>query len=133
MKQPFIFAALCAVSTAVFGGDVAGHEFFGRIELNAASRPEVIYARPVQISRGTEGSSGAPVYLHVRSGQEQHWAAHCRAYDACTVPVLFVAENWYRDVYLPQIGGKDGREQRYREEVRVERVDRASRHRERGE
>jgi hypothetical protein len=31
--------------------------------------------------------------------------------------VLFVTESWFVNVYLPQIGSRDGREQRYRIET----------------
>jgi hypothetical protein len=58
-------------------------------------------------------SSKTAIYLHVPQGDEWHWYAHCQTYSACSVPVYFVTESWFVNVYLPAIGSRDGREQRY--------------------
>jgi hypothetical protein len=50
----------------------------------------------------------APVYLHVPPGHEKHWADHCGAYHACGVPVLFVRDTWYNEVYVPAYRTKHG-------------------------
>jgi len=36
-----------------------------------------------------------PVYLWVPPGHRKNWAAHCREYNACGVPVYFVRHDWY--------------------------------------
>jgi hypothetical protein len=122
-------AASSFVSTAALAADARDATFFGRVDLSQALRPEVINARPVQVAHSPPGSApAAATYLHVRPGEERRWAAHCKAYGACGLPVYFVRESWYRDVYLPLVGGSDGREQRYREYVRVERNERDGHH-----
>lgn len=126
----FLMAALCLVGTAAQAEDDSRLEaqFFGRLTITSAMRPEFIHAAPVQALRSNAGSTGKPVVLHVRAGQEERWAAHCQAYDACSVPVRFVTERWFRNVYLPEVSGQDGREQRYRDLVRPSRNSHEHRH-----
>ena len=128
MKHVFL-AALLFVATAAPGAEFVEETYFGRIDLGQVRRPDVTKARPVQAERAATAATTAPVYLHVRPEQERRWGAHCRTYDACAVPVYFVTEQWYREVYLPRIGRDDGREQRYRDHIRFERDDREKHHR----
>ena len=74
--------------------------FFGRIELGSAPPPELIYSAPVVIERDAQPITAAPLYLHVPPGQERHWRRHCREYNACGLPVFFVRDRWYNDVYV---------------------------------
>jgi hypothetical protein len=101
--------------------------FFGRLSISSAMKPEFVHAEPVQ-AQGTAAASAKPLVLHVRAGQEEHWAAHCLAYDACAVPVRIVTERWYRHVYLPETSQQDGSEQRYRDLVRPVRNPHEHRH-----
>ena len=80
--------------------------FYGRIDLGGAPPPQLVYSAPVIVEPGAyDGSpqyeAPAPVYLHVPPGHERHWRKHCREYNACGVPVYFVRDGWYRDVYVP--------------------------------
>jgi hypothetical protein len=74
--------------------------FFGRIEIGSAPPPELIYSAPVVIEHVVQPVPPAPVYLHVPPGYERHWRQHCREYNACGVPVFFVRDRWYNDVYV---------------------------------
>jgi hypothetical protein len=107
--------------------DAAEAPFFGRLSLSSGMKPEFVHAEPVQ-AQGTVAASATPLVLHVRAGQEEHWAAHCQAYDACAVPVRIVTERWYRHVYLPATSQQDGSEQRYRDLVRPARNPHDHRH-----
>jgi hypothetical protein len=69
------------------------------------------------------------VYLHVRPGEELRWSVNCHRYEACNLPVLFVRESWFVNVYLPAVGADDGRERLYRDVARNERAGREQRHR----
>lgn len=119
------------LATLVGGADAAGAaddldaSFFGPITLGAdVPKPEFIRKKPLIAKPGAAPAEGRPLILHVRPGQEERWSAHCAAYAACDRPVLFVRENWYRDVYLSAVGAQDGREQRYRQFTRLERPER---------
>lgn len=94
----------------------------GRIDTTRFPKPPVIWSKPVIVEKGAGRGGLKPIYLHVPPGVESHWHAQCRAYDACSVPVYFVTEGWFVNVYLPAIGSRDGREQRYRSEAARERA-----------
>jgi hypothetical protein len=140
IKHTLSIALLALTATLAAAADAdpeAG--FFGRIDTTAFPRPELTSRIPVEgpqsdrspgaTQRAALRSPQAPVLLHVRPGEEHRWAAHCSAYGACGVPVLFVSESWFRDVYLPATSSEgDGREQRYRL-LRFERNQREQRHR----
>jgi hypothetical protein len=83
--------------------------FYGRIDIGTFPPPPVIYPRPVVIA--PHGHAPAPVYMRVPPGHARDWGKHCRKYDACGVPVLFVQDAWYQDVYAPRVrgGGDDDR------------------------
>jgi hypothetical protein len=133
MKHIMI-ATLAVAGTAASAAGFDESAYFGRIDPAQAPRIEVTRTRALQANAGAvvslkAGAAASPVYLHVRPEEERRWAAYCAAYAACGVPVLFVKESWYREVYLPAIGRDDGREQRYLDHVRFERSDRELRHR----
>jgi hypothetical protein len=133
-----VASILCVVSGWACAQDSGPSAFFGPIDLAGAPAPQVMSPRPVkgQCLHGGQFrkafaapiSMEVPVYIHARPGEEERWVSHCRAYKACDVPVLFVTESWYRNVYLPQVSQQDSREQSYRE-IRFERNDRAQNHR----
>ena len=39
----------------------------------------------------------------------RRWFKHCREYNACSVPVFFVKESWYKKVYRPAYDGDSGK------------------------
>jgi hypothetical protein len=131
-------AALCVASSLATAAQDPAAGMFGAIDRNSFPTVEVSNPRPVKgqhihaqawtpqtALRGWE----SPIFLHVRQGEELRWSMRCKDYDACNVPVFFVSESWFRNVYLPTVGGQDGSEQRYRDLVRVERVEREARRR----
>lgn len=73
--------------------------FYGRIELGSAPPPQLVYSAPVVVER-YQNEAPPPIYLHVPPGHERHWKQHCREYNACGVPVYFVRDRWYNDVYV---------------------------------
>lgn len=76
-----------------------GHPgYYGRIDVEEAPRPRVIYARPRIVTR--VAVQPAPIYLHVRPGHARNWSRHCWKYDACDQRVYFVNDNWYQTVYV---------------------------------
>lgn len=116
-----VVASLVVASAAQAADTDQG--IFGRIDTGKFPKPHLINHKPVVIDRAAaRRSSAKPIYLHVPPGDEWHWNAHCRSYDACGVPVYFVTESWFRGVYLPAIGSRDGREQRYRIQAARERA-----------
>jgi hypothetical protein len=104
-----------AVVTTVAAASESG--IYGRLDLDGLSTPQVINAKPVLADSSSSRALTQAVYVHVPPGDEKHWRARCRLYDACDVPVHFVTESWFLDVYLPSVGAQDGREQRYREQM----------------
>ena len=110
------FAALAVVSVNAGAADT-DPGIYGRIDTSRFPHPKASNRRPVVADRAARKSAGQPVYLHVRLGEEWHWHALCGSYGACSEPVYFVTESWFRGVYLPAIGSHDGREQHYREQV----------------
>jgi hypothetical protein len=85
--------------------------FYGRIEMGGLpDPPQLIFPHPVLIAPVPVGVvAPAPVYLHVPPGHEKHWDKHCASYHACGMPVYFVRESWYNNVYVPAY--RDGRVQ----------------------
>lgn len=106
-----LFAALIAiVPTSVLASDfgvsinIGQPGFYGQINLgNNYPRPQVIYPQPVLVRevRRHEWEHQSPVYLHVPASHSRNWRQHCHRYQACNLPVYFVRENWYNDVYSP--------------------------------
>jgi hypothetical protein len=103
---------------------------YGRLDVSKFGHPSVIRREAVVANGAKHRTSSKPVYLHVAPGQEWHWQAYCRTYDACSVPVYFVTESWFVNVYLPAIGSRDGREQRYRINTARERASERESHHE---
>jgi hypothetical protein len=78
---------------------------YGEISIGGGvAAPELLLPRPtvvVQTPVAVGVPPPAPLYLHVPTGYERHWAVHCHEYHACNRPVYFVSEHWYHDVYTP--------------------------------
>lgn len=105
MKILFYAALLAGLSASALAADVgvsvsiSQPGVYGRIDIGKVPQPQVIYAEPVVIYRAPVRRE--PIYLHVPPGHAKNWRKHCRRYDACGVPVYFVEERWYNDVYTP--------------------------------
>jgi hypothetical protein len=104
--------------------NVAQPGFYGRIDLGAVPTPPPLLMRaPVVVEQAPMDVPREPVYLHVPPGHEKHWAQHCREYNACGVPVYFVQDRWYNEVYVPHARVarepvRDERREEYRDEYR---------------
>jgi len=128
-----MFGLMCGFTAVVAqGAESVDPGIYGQLDLKKMPKPELIKARPVLIDRSSKHASAQPVYVHVPPGHEWHWHTHCRDYNLCAMPVLFVTETWFVNVYLPSIGSQDGREQRYRAEATRERGNERDKH-DRGE
>jgi hypothetical protein len=82
---------------------------YGRIDIGRFPQPQVVVAQPVVVlapPRGARARPVEPVYMWVPPGHRKKWSKHCRAYDACGVPVVFVQDAWYERHVMPQAGGK---------------------------
>jgi hypothetical protein len=124
-KSVTILLALSGALAAVMPAHAAGAApvIYGPIDTARFPKPLLINRKPVLIDKAAaKASSAKPLYLHVAPGEEWHWYANCRKYNACGVPVHFVSENWFAKVYLPAIGSRDGREQQYQIDAARERT-----------
>ncbi len=107
MKHLTLGAALATLVGSALAADVGvsvtiGQPgFYGRIDLNNAPQPQVIYAQPMIILQAPVGYERRPIYLRVPPGHEKHWDKNCYKYNACNQPVYFVQDNWYRNEYAP--------------------------------
>ncbi len=125
MKRALLAIATAAASFAALATDVgvsvsvSQPGFYGRIEIGDLPRPVVINTRPVIIEQRPVVVHAAPVFLRVPPGHRKHWSKHCHEYQACGVPVQFVDERWYNDVYVPRQKGRkdddrDGRRDKHK-------------------
>ena len=122
-------AAAAPLSRAALPGSFAATPgIYGEIDSRRFPKPLLIQAKPVVIDGHSRNAHAKGVYLHVAPGEEWHWFTRCHAYNACAVPVYFVTESWFINVYLPAIGSRDGREQRYRAEAARARASERDRH-----
>lgn len=76
--------------------------FYGQITLgNRYPVPQVIYQNPRVVMPPAVPMQQQPIYLHVPPGHAKKWSKHCHRYNACHLPVYFVQEDWYNNVYVP--------------------------------
>src|SRR5471030_2646479 len=104
MKKALLFSAsLLALSASAMAAEVVVGEpgFYGRLDIGELPHPEVINREPVVIEN-VRHAPEAPVYLRVPVEYQSHWAAHCRAYNACGERVYFVQDKWYANEYAPR-------------------------------
>ena len=107
IKRLLCALAGVAISAPLLAADVAmsvrvGEPgFYGRIDIGALPPPTLLYAQPIVIAPAPVGVVQAPIYLRVPPGHARNWRKHCRQYGACGVPVYFVQDRWYNDVYVP--------------------------------
>jgi hypothetical protein len=95
--------AACASASAQVSVTIGQPGFYGRIDLGGFAPPPVLYAQPVIVERRVRTVEQQPLYLRVPPGHAKHWAKHCRKYNACAQPVLFVQDRWYTDEYAPRV------------------------------
>lgn len=113
MKNFFIlalFACAPALATDVaVSVSIGDPRFYGQIEIGSFPQPRLIFPTAIVIRAIPAGVVRAPRYLRVPPGHEKHWDKHCAEYDACGVPVYFVEDGWYSNVYAPAYKAKHGR------------------------
>jgi hypothetical protein len=118
MTYRILLAALVLGAVGASSLEAAVPGAYGEIDTHRFPNPLLINPKkPVLIAGAAKHGGAKPMYLHVVPGEEWHWFNRCHVYDACAVPVYFVTENWFLNVYLPAIGSRDGREQTYRLEA----------------
>src|SRR5262245_53433813 len=97
-----LFALMAAATASAAEGSMhADPGIYGPIDLSRFPKPQTVNRRPVIASLPAKPRNVKPVYLHVVPGEESHWHARCGTYAACHVPVYFVTEGWFVNVYLP--------------------------------
>ncbi|MCT0207714.1 hypothetical protein [Synechococcus sp. CS-1332] len=90
--------------------------YFGPINLGNQTPPPVYGYGPVIVrpdSRGRDRWTQAatqPVYLRVPMNQARDWGRYCGLYQACNMPVQFVRDDWYRNVYAPRVRAAQARQ-----------------------
>ena len=73
------------------------------------------YVGPINL--GNQGPP--PVYLRVPPNQIRDWGRYCGLYQACHVPVQFVQDDWYRNVYAPRLRAAQARQVKNKRRVLV--------------
>jgi len=81
--------------------------FYGHLDVGGYGRPAVIYREPVVVAHRYRGVPA--VYMRVPADHSRNWNRYCGRYDACSRPVYFVRDEWYRDVYTPRYRQVHGR------------------------
>ena len=95
--------------------------FYGQLQLGNVARPPVIYSQPVVVEHRYPNL--APVYLRVPPrGTPRTGTSIVIADNACTRPVYFVNDDWYRNVYVPHY--QESKARSYAESDRQEGHDR---------
>lgn len=112
MRRLALSLVLMAVALPAFAADVGVSinigtpGYYGPIDVQGFPQPALIYPQPVIIQQVP--AAGQPIYLRVPPGHAKHWEKHCARYGACGVPVYFVQDGWYRDVYVPRYDHEHG-------------------------
>lgn len=126
-----LLAAPAAEAQVGLSIQIGDPRYYGRLDFrddwgwgSGLPREALLYPRPVVIDRGWRGRAPAPVVLRVPPGHAKNWRKHCRRYGACGVPVVFVRDDWYRDVYSPRWRGSQDRRRWRRKDRRDWRRDR---------
>jgi len=106
MNRILYAVLLGACAAPAFAGDVGisisvGQPgFYGQIDIGHFPQPQLVYTQPVVVQPAPQFAVSAPIYLHVRPGDERNWREHCEEYNACGRPVYFVRDNWYNNEYV---------------------------------
>ncbi|CAK0779342.1 exported hypothetical protein [Gammaproteobacteria bacterium] len=97
-------ATITTATSLVFAASLSlniGHpDYYGRIETEGYSKPQLIESQAVTVERVSE--ERAPVYLRVPKTYTTSWKDHCGEYNACNERVYFVQDSWYNGEYVPQ-------------------------------
>jgi hypothetical protein len=93
--------------------------YYGQLSIGNLAPPPVYDRRPVIVRApdrryGWNQAALQPVYLRVPRKQARDWRRYCGRYQACSVPVYFVREDWYSNVYAPWVRAQQIREARDR-------------------
>lgn len=82
--------------------------FYGRLDIGDYPYPQpyLIYREPIIVHRSDVMYE--PLYLRVPPRHAKRWRHYCGRYDACGVPVYFVQDRWYNNVYIPQYRERHG-------------------------
>ena len=72
--------------------------YYGQLDVRNM-RPRLTSSQPTLVQHRYPNL--APIYLRVPPGHARNWAKHCDEYNACTRPVYFVQDDWYRNEYAP--------------------------------
>lgn len=127
MKRIFSVAVLAVAAQGAMATDlgvsigIGDPNFYGRIDIGNFPRPVLMYPNPVVIRPAPYAA--APLYLRVPPGHARDWRRYCGRYDACGVPVYFVQDGWYRNVYAPRYRSEYGGHYDRRDERRDDRFD----------
>ena len=73
--------------------------YYGQLDVRNM-RPRLTSSQPTLVQHRYPNL--APIYLRVPPGHARNWAKHCDEYNACTRPVYFVQDDWYRNEYAPR-------------------------------
>lgn len=100
--------------------------FYGQLDIGSYYRPQVIYSQPVLAVN--HHRNYAPIYLRVPPGHSRNWSRYCSRYEACSRPVYFVRDDWYRYDYAPRYNREHARDRHHdrrddRREVRYDHRD----------
>jgi hypothetical protein len=90
--------------------------YYGQLRLGDLAPPPVddlrpLIVRPASARYRWNENALQPVYLRVPPHQARDWRRYCGRYQACDVPVYFVREDWYRNVYAPWVRSERNRQQ----------------------
>ncbi len=115
MKKLIAALALVAGASAIpaLAGNVAvsisvGEPgFYGHLDVGGYGRPALIYREPIVVAHRYRGVPA--VYMRVPADHSRNWNRYCGRYDACSRPVYFVRDEWYRNVYSPRYHQLHGR------------------------
>ena len=108
MKTPLLLLLAPLLAAPVqaqvgFSLQVGQPGFYGQLNVleGAYPTPQLLYPQPLLVER-RPAYARPPVYLRVPPGHAKNWGKHCSRYSACGVPVYFVSDRWYEDVYVPR-------------------------------
>ena len=108
MKKLLALSILAVAAVPAFAADVAvsvtvgDPRFYGRIDVVGFPQPQLVYPEPMIVQPATPGVIVQPVYVRVPPGHAKDWRKHCKKYKLCGVPVYFVQDGWYTQVYVPE-------------------------------
>ena len=81
--------------------NIGDPNFYGQVDLEPGVAPPVVYSTPMVVQPGPPGVYYPPLYLRVPIPYTQNWPQYCYYYNACNIPVFFIQEAWYLNVYAP--------------------------------